>query len=284
MPEIIVAKLAGFCFGVQRALRLAEMALERGGESIYAFGALIHNPQAVNKLEARGLKTISSLTEVKSGRVIVRSHGAPPEFYQDAREKGLEVVDATCPLVKRAQKAAALLKREGYRVVLIGEEDHPEVHGIKGYSGEGTLVFQDVRALGHQKLGRKVGLVIQTTQPMEAFHQAAQTLLERVAGELRIFNTLCPFTLSRQREAEELAGRVEVILVVGGRNSANTARLRELCLLRQSATFLIETADELKREWLEGKEKIGIATGASTPPWIIEEVQRKVQGFLNLGS
>ena len=150
MVEILIAKEAGFCFGVQRALRLTEEALAQGGEPPYVLGPLIHNPPVVSDLEAKGLKTISSLDEVKRGRVIVRSHGIPPEVYRHAREKGLKVVDATCPLVKRAQKAAAFLKSEGYRVILVGQKEHPEVQGIKAYAGERTLVLQDVKALEHQ--------------------------------------------------------------------------------------------------------------------------------------
>jgi len=281
MAEIRLARQAGFCFGVQRALRLTEEALKGGDGPLYVLGALIHNPQVVSDLEARGLEVISSLAEIESGRVIVRSHGVSPTVYRDAQEKGLELVDATCPLVKRAQEAAALLKRERYSVILIGEEGHPEVQGIKAYAGENVLVIQDIDALIHRKMGGKVGVVIQTTQPVETFQQAAQILLGQAKGELRIFNTLCPFTVSRQKEAEKLAGWAELILVVGGRNSANTTRLVELCACHQPATFQVETAEDIRGEWLKGKEKIGITAGASTPPWIIKEVERKVQGFLD---
>lgn len=313
MGQILLAENAGYCFGVKRALRLAKDRLKQAaGGSVYSLGPLIHNPRAVRSLEEKGLQVISSLSEIHRGGgfVIIRAHGVPPEVKREAEVAGLKLVDATCPLVQKVQRLAHLLREEGYQVVILGDEDHPEVKGVRAYGGTDSMILRKEEDLDRHQLRRKIGVVAQTTLPLQVFRAMTQALWERagaggqasqVAGEkpppilrsaalppqgfllreIRIFNTLCPFTLARQREAQGLAGRADAILVVGGRNSANTTQLVELCRRLQPHTYPVEEAGEIEAHWLQGKEVIGITAGASTPPWTIKEVQIRVQGILN---
>lgn len=317
MGQILLARSAGYCFGVRRALKLAENGLKQAaGRPVYSLGPLIHNPWAVRSLEEEGLRVVSSLSEIPLGGavVIIRSHGVPPEIYREAAAAGLQVVDATCPLVRKVQRLAHLLREEGYQVVILGDEDHPEVKGVKAYGGAGSVILGEERGdprafdpeaeplLEPHRLRGKIGVVVQTTFPLQAFQSMTQALLERAGGdlsipgprsgvsrswsspplrEIRIFNTLCPFTLARQQEAQELASQADVILVVGGRNSANTTRLVELCRQLQPHTYQVEEAQEVEDHWLWGKACIGITAGASTPPWTIKEVQIRAQSFLD---
>lgn len=289
MGQILLAKNAGYCFGVKRALKLAGDGLKQAaGRPVYSLGPLIHNPRAVRSLEEKGLQVISSLSEMRQGGavVIIRAHGVPPEVYREAEALGLQLVDATCPLVQKVQRLARLLREEGCQVVILGDGDHPEVKGVRAYGGAESMILGKEEDLDHRRLRRKIGVVAQTTLPLQAFRAMTQALLERAGGdlslrEIRIFNTLCPFTLARQKEAQELAGQADVILVVGGRNSANTTQLVELCRRLQPHTYPVEEAGEIEAHWLKGKEFIGITAGASTPPWTIKEVQIRVQGLLN---
>lgn len=333
MSQILLAENAGYCFGVKRALKLAEDRLDQAaGCPVYSLGPLIHNPRAVHSLEEKGLQVITSLSEIRRGGgiVIIRAHGVPPEVKREAEVAGLKLVDATCPLVQKVQRLAHLLRDEGYQVVILGDEDHPEVKGVRAYGGTDSMILRKEEDLDRHQLWRKIGVVAQTTLPLQVFRAMTQAILERAGSgrqgskgakeqgsreagesriegissllrpsappplrssapppqgfllrEIRIFNTLCPFTLARQREAQGLAGRADAILVVGGRNSANTTQLVELCRRLQPHTYPVEEAGEIEAHWLQGKEVIGITAGASTPPWTIKEVQIRVQGILS---
>ena len=269
--RVTLAKHAGFCFGVKRALDLVTAARRQASGPICTLGPLIHNPQAVARLEEQGIHPIHSLDQVASGAtLVIPSHGAAPELLAQAQQRGLHTLDATCPFVANAQDHTRRLAAEGYQVVILGDAGHPEVLGLLGQAGGKAHVVAEPAQAAALKLGGKVGLVTQTTQTGSRLQQVADALLQG-AVELRIFNTICAATSQRQAGALELAAQADMMVVVGGRNSANTARLAELCS-QVVPTYHVETAAELEAAWFAGVRHAGIAAGASTPDWIIEAV------------
>ena len=279
--NIKLATTAGFCFGVKRAVNLALKAAEDYADRrIYTLGPIIHNPQVVAKLSDEGLRVVDNLSDIESGTLVVRSHGLPREVLSAARERGFEIVDATCPFVKMAQDRAAQLEEEGYAVVVVGEQDHPEVLSITGSLSTDAAVVTGPDDLGAQAPAERVGIVCQTTQPIERLTSVVARLLT-TAQEVKVFNTICSATSERQVNALELARSVDVMLIVGGRNSANTRRLWELCREAGSDAYHIETSDELEPTWFEGKTEVGVTGGASTPQWIIDDVVRVVEALEN---
>jgi len=269
--KITVAPCAGFCFGVTRALEIAFDAAREGEGPVATLGPIIHNPQVVAKLEREGLHAFDELDRIERGTLVVRSHGLPSSVLEHAREKGLLIVDATCPFVKQAQERAIQLESEGYRVVVVGEKDHPEVLAITGNLAGPAIVVNDTGSIPAMAPDVRVGVVCQTTQPIERLRAAVDRLVG-VTTELKVFNTICGATRERQRNALELARTADVMVVVGGKNSANTRRLWELCQEAGCDAYHIETADELRPEWFEGKKEVGVTGGASTPQWIIDEI------------
>lgn len=273
--EIVLAKSAGFCFGVKRATQMAFDASSKY-EQIHSLGPLIHSPQVVEQLEQQGVRVCKHVNEIPGGAVVVRSHGITSEEMQQIADQQLEMIDATCPFVKKAQEFAAQLSADGYLLVLVGEADHPEVQGILSYAkGEAVVVTSadEVQSLpGNSKLG----IVAQTTQPLENLQEIVTACLAK-AKELRVYNTICDATTLRQREARQIAANVDLMLVIGGFNSANTSRLARLCKEQQPSTYHIETAAQLQASWFEGKNKVGITAGASTPAWIIDKVLQGVR-------
>ena len=267
--DIRIAPNSGFCFGVRRAIEIAETTLRSGGRA-YSLGPIIHNPQVIKRLRAEGLETIEEIGEVKDGKVIIRSHGVHPDAIEELEAKGVEIVDATCPLVKKAQKSARLLYEEGYAVIIVGERNHPEVQGLLGHA-PGAVVVEAKDEIPKFKSHARLGIVAQTTQYPADFRRVIERVISCDFDELRVFNTICNATVVRQEAAVELAGQVDIMFVLGGRNSANTNRLAEICRSTGVETRHIESADELDESWLEGKRKVGVTAGASTPGWIIEE-------------
>jgi 4-hydroxy-3-methylbut-2-enyl diphosphate reductase len=276
--EIIVATHAGFCFGVKRSLEMADEALA-DREQVYCLGELIHNSQVVADLEAKGLRVVSSLEEVPEGGVaMIRAHGAGPQAYEVAEARRIALLDATCPFVRRAQEAAAGLAQDGYQVLVVGERDHPEARGIVEHTSGRATVVEDPAEVGGMKLTKRIGIVAQTTQSAEKLGQVAARVIPR-ARDVKIANTICDATSQRQGAALEIARGVDVMLVVGGRHSANTARLAELCSATPSSTHHIETANEIEPEWLAGASRVGITGGASTPVAAIEAVRHRVEAL-----
>lgn len=264
----------GFCFGVRRAIDMAAQCCGAGGK-IYSLGPLIHNPQVIERLHTEGLTVIESPDDADSGVVVIRSHGAPSSVIEELKSRGLDVVDATCPLVKRVQERARELAGAGYAVVIVGQPHHPEVKAILDDIGEATVV-EERPPKGLSTAGR-IGVISQTTQTPETFARVVAGLLESDFEELRIYNTICSATVDRQQAALALARRVDVVFVLGGRNSANTARLAQLCAATGVPTFHLETVAELTEEMTAGKEVAGVTAGASTPDWIIEEFVEKLE-------
>jgi 4-hydroxy-3-methylbut-2-en-1-yl diphosphate reductase len=261
--EVKVARHAGVCYGVERALKLANEAADTGGP-VRTLGPLIHNPQAVEELQARGIELASALDDVDAGTLVIRTHGVDPAIIDSACSKGLDVVDATCPFVSAAHECAARLAADGYSVVIVGEPDHPEVEGILAWAGPDAVVIEEVGDIPARLPRRKVGVVVQTTQAMSRLTEIVAALLPRVS-ELKVCNTICSATDKRQASAEELAGSVDVMVVVGGHNSGNTNRLAEISSAVNPRTYHVETADELDPAWFAGALTVGVTAGASTP-------------------
>jgi len=261
--KVQLARHAGVCYGVERALKLADEAAATG-RPVHTLGPLIHNPQAVEALRARGVKVARTFDEAGAGILVIRTHGVDPAIIEAARLSGLEVVDATCPFVSSAQEAAQQLKADGYTVVIVGEADHPEVEGIVAYAGGDAIVVEEVGDIPALLPSRKVGIVVQTTQSLERLNQVVAGLLPRVS-ELKVHNTICSATGKRQSAAEELARGVDVMVVVGGHNSGNTTRLAEICRGVNPCVHHVETADELDPAWFDGASSVGVTAGASTP-------------------
>lgn len=280
--DIVVARYAGYCYGVERALRLTGEAVDAAPEPVATLGPIIHNPSVVGSLQARGVDVVGDVDEAERagvGTLIVRTHGVSPDVLEEARSRSLNVVDATCPFVAVAQRKAAGLQQAGYVVVILGERDHPEVAGLEGFAGAEAAVVEDAAGLPLESLrGRRVGVVVQTTQTRANLSGVAAALAP-VARELLVYNTVCDATEKRQSAACELAGEVDVVVVVGGRNSANTARLAQLCRAIEPRTHHIESAAELRAEWLRDVRRIGVTAGASTPD---EEIEATVRTLLEL--
>ncbi len=273
--EIVIAKNAGFCFGVKRAINLVVKAGE-GKKSLYTLGPIIHNPQVVDKLEKQGVGIIYDLHKFKKGRIVVRSHGADLSFFKEAREKGIEIVDATCPFVKSAQNLIKQLSKDNYKVVIVGEKDHPEVKGLISYANTEVEVIQKTNQLKNVFCWKRIGVISQTTQSRENFKIIVSGLLQHTK-EIKIYNTICEATQDRQNEAKKIAQRVNLMLIIGGYNSANTNRLARTCKEIQNKTYHIETEKDLEISWFKNVKKVGISTGTSTPQWIIEEVVKKLR-------
>jgi len=278
--QLHIAKSAGFCFGVKRAMEMALKAAKRNSEQLHTLGPLIHNPQAVDHLKSLGIKVRNRIDKIPRGTVIFRSHGVSLGEWKRAKEKRLHIVDATCPIVKRAQVFANYLHHQGYSLLIVGEAHHPEVEAIKSYLDEGVVV-NDVKRL--QKLGpwEKLGIIAQTTQSVTLFKEIIAACLEK-AKEVRVFNTICHATMIRQKEALEIAKKVDCMMVVGGYNSGNTQRLAAICREIQPRTYHIETAKEINPRWLAKKDRIGLTAGASTPSWIIKQLEEEIRRIKRL--
>jgi len=286
-PRIEVAAGAGFCFGVKRAVTMASKApQEYPGLSIRTLGPIIHNPQVVERLAGLGIHEAGDTDKLVSGVVIIRSHGITRQLTQTLRLRPeLTIIDATCPFVRRAQEIVAEMSRSGYLVFIVGEPNHPEVAGLISY-GEPKTTFVVSRAaeipeaLINRQQFLKIAVLAQTTQTQEVFAKVVRHLIS-FKGEVRCFNTICNATSDRQQEALKLARRSDCMIIIGGRSSANTNRLQQICKQVQPASHHIETAAELQKEWFTKKITIGITAGASTPKWLIDEVVEAIKTISN---
>jgi len=272
--KLKLAKEYGFCWGVQKAVQRVEELL-RKEKRAYCLGPLIHNPQINDLLVKQGLKIIRDLKKAKKGILVIPAHGLPETTIKRVKEKGLKLIDATCPFVKNLQQIVARLSQEDYQVVIIGERRHREVQALMSFADK-AKVIEDISEIKDKKISfDKIGIIAQTTQTKERFIRVIKELLRKDFQEIRVFNTLCAVVQRRQEEAIKLAKRVELMLVIGGKESANTCRLAEICATRRE-TYHIEGANEIRREWLKNKKKIGIITGTSTPRFLVEEVVKRI--------
>jgi 4-hydroxy-3-methylbut-2-enyl diphosphate reductase len=268
----------GFCWGVRRAIDIMEKAADEKGE-IISLGPIVHNPQVVRELEERGVRTAGDLSDGDSLPVAITAHGAGPEVLEGARSRGNEVIDTTCPIVTRSQRWAKKMAEAGFTVVIFGDPNHREVRGVLAWAGASAIAIQDGDPLP-AKLPSRLAVISQTTQSPERFAEFLSRLMrEHVAkiSELRVINTLCDVTSSQQAAARELAQEVDLVLVVGGRSSANTRHLLDVCKEEGSVAYHVEGPDDLRAEWLKGCERVGVTAGASTPDSAVEAVVRRVQ-------
>jgi 4-hydroxy-3-methylbut-2-enyl diphosphate reductase len=279
--EVKVAREKGFCFGVEDAIEIAEAAVEdHGGGRVVALGPVIHNKQVVSKLEQAGLDQSADLDTVASDQaVLIRSHGAPPETFERAKERGLNIVDATCVLVKRAQNVVRQLHQDGYHVVMIGDPNHPEVRGVIGYAPNVTVVDQGADLEAALPYKERLGIVAQTTHSPEHVADMIAEILKRPYREVKIVNTLCLEVTRRQEAAMSLTEEVDVMFVLGGLNSANTREMARLCREKGCETYHIETWDQFDPAMVAGKSVAGVTAGASTPDDVIGSFVEKLEAF-----
>lgn len=271
--RVKLAKSFGFCFGVKRAIKIAEQ--NRGSATL---GALIHNQKEINRLkEDFGVRLAQSIEEITpEDRVIVRTHGIPKNELLALKEQNISVSDATCPYVTKPQKIVEQMSAEGYQVIIFGDITHPEVKSVMSYATNVAWVVGSLEELQAYKIPKKVALVSQTTKQREKFLLIAQYLMQH-SYEARIFNTICNATFQNQDSAKELAQEVDIMIVVGGLTSSNTKQLFEICKKYCPQSYLIEDEGGLQKEWFKDKEVCGITAGASTPDWIIQKVKASIE-------
>lgn len=280
--EVIRAKSAGFCFGVKRAVdTVYEQVEKQMGKQIYTYGPIIHNGEVVKDMEAHGVKVLRGEEELKGleeGLVIIRSHGVPKRICDLMDEKGIEYVDATCPFVKRIHKIVAEESKKGSRIIIIGNPDHPEVEGIRGWAGENVTVIKNAEEAEkfENTTSERICIVSQTTFNYNNFQEIVEILSEKGYDKL-VLNTICNATQDRQSEAAQIAKQVDAMIVVGGKHSSNTQKLYEICKSECKDTYYIQTLADLDSEGFPSVQCVGITAGASTPNKIIEEVSKHVR-------
>lgn len=275
--EVFIAEKCGFCAGVKNAISTAEKVL-KDHDRVYSLGPIIHNNDVVNKLTSMGLHTVTDLGDISGGTVLIRSHGAAPIQIEKLREKGLEIVDATCVLVKRVQKIAVELEKDGYKVVVFGNKDHPEIKAVVGCVNDVTVIAgQD--DLDKLPIDGKLGIVCQTTQSPEYFTEMLHAIAKRGFNEIKAINTLCREAIRRQQSAVTLCRKVDVMFVLGGLESANTRKLAELCRKYNPQTYHLQNWGDFDKKKLLGRRSAGVTAGASTPQWIIAEFVEKLRTF-----
>lgn len=276
--KILVSKYAGFCFGVERAINMVNESASKK-EKLYTIGPLIHNPQVVKRLEKKGVsviqkKDIDNLD--KGANVVIRSHGITKDLYKKLKNKELNIIDATCPFVKTAQKKAEYLMNQDYDVYIYGEKQHPEVKSILSYSDYKGKIIEDYTYNADDiEKDKKCGIVTQTTRNKKRFAQLCENFIIK-SKELRIYNTICDATFKRQKDAKKIAKKVDYMIIVGGKNSANTTKLYNITKNIIPAIH-VETVKELNENVLKKYNKIGVTAGASTPEFLIDEVIEKLK-------
>ena len=276
--DVKIAKTAGFCWGVRRTVDKVMEVADRAGGPVVTLGPIIHNPQAVARFREKGVGTVNAVADVGDGTtVVVRTHGAIREEIETAEARGLDVVDGTCPYVKYPQAVAQRLSREGYHVVIVGDANHAEIKGVVSYAEGPCTVVKPGGPVPEIK-AKKVAVIAQTTCIGAEFERVVGILALR-HKEVRAVNTICSDTEERQDDARQLAGEVDAVVVVGGKNSANTRHLAEICRAIQPRTWHVETEEELQPEWFAGCGTVGISAGASTPDWVVEGVARRLRSL-----
>ncbi len=266
--EIKLAKSYGFCFGVKRAIEIAE-----NSKDATTIGPLIHNNEEINRLKENfNVITSNDITELGDAKkAIIRTHGIVKDDLAKLKESEIELIDATCPFVTKPQQIVEEMSKKGYKIVIFGDVKHPEVKGVMSYAVNEPVVVMSVEDLKSEKVRHKVAVISQTTRKVSEFQKIVSYLVERIK-EVRVFNTICNATFENQEAASELSHEADVMIVVGGKNSSNTKQLLTIAQENCKDSYLIENEKELKSEWFAGKKLCGITAGASTPAWIIEKI------------
>jgi 4-hydroxy-3-methylbut-2-enyl diphosphate reductase len=274
--DIVIAKKAGLCYGVKRALRIARETREKKQGKVATLGDLIHNPQVIADLEKEEMFSLKSPAGVEEGTVIIRSHGVSPDVYQELERKSIEVIDATCPIVKKIQQRVEALAKKGIEVIIVGNREHPESQGLIGYSLEKGMIIENHEQALHLPHKKKRAVLAQSTQDLDVFQRVVTALITRTE-ELQVFNTICQSTQTRQRFTSELASEVDTLFIIGGKNSSNTNKLFQISKKILPNTYFIEKAENITPEMIQGAKKIGISGGASTPPEAIQEAAVRIK-------
>lgn len=276
--NVKIAKEAGFCFGVKRAMKMAWNELEANDDGIYALGPLIHNKQAVSKYEGKGLVTVEEIENIPSNKnMIIRSHGVAEKIYEDAKQKQINIVDTTCPFVKKIHRIVKAYHNKGYEIIVIGDSNHPEVIGINGWCENTSVIIKSLEDLNLVELDnhKKYCVVAQTTINLELYNKIVDVLSKQI-DNIVFNNTICSATKVRQQSAKELSREVDCMVVIGGTHSSNTQKLVNIC--REAVeTFAIETKEDLDINILKKYKLVGITAGASTPDWIIDDVIKFIE-------
>ena len=274
--NITIAENAGFCFGVKRALDQIKKLENK--KNIYVLGKLIHNPQVIEELQNNGISSIENIDNIgnidKQSTIVISAHGIPDNTITDLKEKGFNVIDSTCPLVTKVHNITKQKEKEGYTIIIFGDTDHTEVKGIKG-NLKNPIIISDLNQKNSFDKNNKYCLVSQTTQNVEKFNKLIEELTKSIKN-MEVYDTICIPTKKRQSSSVDLAKKSDLMLVIGGKISANTKKLAQRCS-EFATTYHIETEKELKKEWFQGKEHIGITAGASTPQYIIDNVVKKIK-------
>ncbi|MGX3043630.1 4-hydroxy-3-methylbut-2-enyl diphosphate reductase [Helicobacter sp. T3_23-1056] len=277
--EVLLAKKHGFCFGVRRAIKIAEK-----NKGAHTLGPLIHNYQEINRLKRDfgvGLHEDfkEAINNQKDGStLIIRTHGIPKNDLENLQQKDFNIVDATCPFVTKPQQIAQEMSEQGYKIVIFGDIEHPEIKGVMSYASNEAIVISSANELESIKLPRKIALISQTTKQIQAFSQVATFLIAK-CQEVRIFNTICNATFDNQNAARELSKKVDIMIVVGGKTSSNTKQLLHIAKQNCKNSYLVEDENEIQKEWFNGKKTCGITAGASTPDWIVQKVREYIEGI-----
>jgi 4-hydroxy-3-methylbut-2-en-1-yl diphosphate reductase len=270
--NIYLAKARGFCMGVERSIGMAEAARERLNGEITILNEIVHNNSVVQNLECKGIGRTKNLEDINSGTLVVSAHGVAPHVITMAKEKGLNVIDSTCPLVMVIHKSADYFIKRGYTIIVFGDENHDEMKGVKGHDPEKVIVLNTIESLDDlPAINGKVAFISQSTQSMEKFERAA-ALVQQKYKEVRIKNTICDATQKRQTSILDLAPRMDLMIVVGSQTSANSMRLAQISQQAGTLTYLIDNAAEIKSGWLSDVDNLGITAGASTPDWVVFDV------------
>ena len=277
MKTIQIAESSGFCFGVKRAIELTEQ-VSKENKKVYTFGPLIHNPQEVERLHKKGIEVINDYSKIETGVLVLRTHGIELNIYDKLlQNKNLKIIDATCPFVKRAQDIVKELSNTSEQIVVVGEKTHPEVVALVSYGKGKCIVVENEQDIKKIKKTDIIYVVSQTTQNPKKFDNIVKKIAK--ISQVKIYNTICKATFDRQSSAEKLARTVDLMIVIGGKNSGNTRRLFQICS-NIVETYHIENVDEIEKNWFNNKQKIGITAGASTPDWIIENITTKCKACL----
>lgn len=278
--KYFLAENSGFCFGVNNAMKKTLDVLNSKNINIYSLGPLIHNDQVINLLNKKGLKVIKSIDQINDGKIIIRSHGVPLNIYEEAKNKGIEIIDCTCPFVKKIQNKVYEFYNKGYTIIIIGDPNHPEVKGINGWCNDSAIIINSKDNVEDVPKCDKICIVAQTTITEEKFNLLSNEISQR-GKKVEVFNTICNATKLRQNACKELAKNVDAMIVIGGYHSSNTRKLKLISEQYCKNTYHIETASELDLKKLKNFERIGITAGASTPEWIIKEVINKMDNYEN---
>ena len=279
--KVIVAKTAGFCFGVKRAVEQVYEQIAAADRPVYTYGPIIHNEEVVRDLEEKGVRVLHTEEELRTladGIVVIRSHGVGKHVYDLLNERGITIVDATCPFVKKIHRIVQEQQEAGRRVVIIGNPEHPEVEGIRGWGNEKTLVIENEDQIENLPVlpEEKLSIVSQTTFNYNKFQDLVEKFVKK-GYDILVLNTICNATQERQVEARRIASEVDAMIVIGGRNSSNTQKLYEICQKECKQTYYIQTLGDFNPECVNSVRSVGITAGASTPNQIIEEVHTNVR-------